>query len=180
MRRRRPRRNYRTYQVYHSELAADQASELAADRASELAADRARDRARADAQRQDEQDRVRERLRRPADGNRPAGLGERESGRVEHADGNRPATLEVNNKLQQLMLCSSKSMSTSLLLIRRSLSTRMDGPWRRCRRASSRSYGQYGTSAGSCARSGGTRMRSARIPLSTCEFCDAGGTHVQV
>ena len=30
----------------------------------------------------------------PADGNRPAGLGERESGRVEHADGNRPATLE--------------------------------------------------------------------------------------
>ena len=38
-------------------------SELAADRASELAADRARDRAWADAQRQDEQDRVRERLR---------------------------------------------------------------------------------------------------------------------
>ena len=50
-------------QQHHSELAADRASELAADRTSELAADRARDRARADAQRQDEQDRVRERLR---------------------------------------------------------------------------------------------------------------------
>ena len=79
----------------------------------ELAANRARDRARADAQRQKEQDRVRERLRsasgrqstggvererdrksRAADGNRPATLEERGSGRVEHADGNRPATLE--------------------------------------------------------------------------------------
>ena len=58
-------------QQHHSELAADRASVLAADRASVLAADRAsvlaadraRDRAWANAQRQDEQNRVRERLR---------------------------------------------------------------------------------------------------------------------
>ena len=86
----------------------------------------------------------------------------------------------VNNKLQQLMLCSSKSMSTSLLSIRRSPSTRMGGPWGKYRRTSSRSYGRCGTSAVSCAWSGGTRMRSARIPLSTCEACDTRGTHVQV
>ena len=86
----------------------------------------------------------------------------------------------VNNKLQQLMLCSSKSMSTLFLSIRRSLSTRMVRPWGRCRRTSSRSYGRCETSAVSCPRSGGTRMRSARIPLSMCEFCDACGTHVQV
>ena len=30
----------------------------------------------------------------PADDNRSAGLGEKESGRVQHADGNRPATME--------------------------------------------------------------------------------------
>ena len=70
-------------------------TELAADRASELAADRARDRARADAQRQEEQNRVRERLRST---NRRQSAGgakrERESGRVGHAGGNRPATLE--------------------------------------------------------------------------------------
>ena len=64
----------------------------------------------------------------PADGNRLSGLGERESERVEHADGNRPATSEVNNKLRLLMLCSSKPISTSLLSIQRSLSTRMGGP----------------------------------------------------
>ena len=75
----------------------------------------------------------------------------------------------VNTKLQQLVRCSSKSMSTSLLSIRRSLSTRMGGPWGRC-----------GTSAVSCARSGGTRMGSGRIPLSAYTFCDARGTHVQV
>ena len=86
----------------------------------------------------------------------------------------------VNNKLQQLMLCSSKSTSTLLLSIRRSLSTRMGGAWGRCRWTSSRSYGRCETSAVSCARGGGTRMRSARIPLSTCKFCDARGTHVQV
>ena len=57
-------------QQHHCELAADRArdcaadpaSDLAADRANELAADRVRDRARAQAQRQDEQDRVRQRL----------------------------------------------------------------------------------------------------------------------
>ena len=38
----------------------------------------------------------------------------------------------VNTKLQQLVRCSSKSMSTSLLSIRKSLSTRMGGPWGRC------------------------------------------------
>ena len=86
----------------------------------------------------------------------------------------------VDTKLQQLVLCSSKSMSTSLLSIWRSLSTRMGGPWGRCRKTSSRSYGRCGTSAVSCARSGGTRMGSARIPLSAGEFCDARGTHVQV
>ena len=78
------------------------------------------------------------------------------------------------------MLCSSESMSTSPLSIRRSLFTRMGGPCGRCRRTSSRSYGRCGTSAVSYARSGGTRIRSARIPLSTCEFCDARGTHVQL
>ena len=62
---------------------------------SELAADRARDRARADAQRQDEQNRVRERLRSASRRQSAGGVGrERESGRVEQADGNRPATLE--------------------------------------------------------------------------------------
>ena len=86
----------------------------------------------------------------------------------------------VNTKLQQLVLCSSKSMNTSLLSIRRSLSTRMGGPWGRYRRTSSRSYGRCGTSAVSCARSGDTRMGSARIPLSAYKFCDARGTHVQV
>ena len=57
-------------------------SELAANRASELAADRARDRERADAQRQDEQDRVRERLRSISRGQSAGGVGregERES-----------------------------------------------------------------------------------------------------
>ena len=116
----------------------------------------------------------------PADGNPLAGLGERESGRAELADGNRPATSEVNNKLRQLMLCSSKSASTSLLSVQRSLSTRLGGPWGRCRRTSSRSYGRCGTSAVSCARSGGTRMGSVRIPLSGYKFCDARSTHVQV
>ena len=70
-------------------------SELAADRASVLAADRARDRAWANAQRQDEQNRVRERLRSASRWQSAGDVGrERESGRVEHADGNRPATLE--------------------------------------------------------------------------------------
>ena len=73
----------------------------------------------------------------------------------------------ANNKLQQLMLCSSKSMSASLFSIRRSLSNRMSGPWWRCRRTSSRSYGRCGTSAVSCGWSGGARMGSAPIPLST-------------
>ena len=87
----------------------------------------------------------------------------------------------VNNKLQQqLMLCSSKSMSTSLFSIRRSPSTRMGGPWTRCRRTSSRSYGRCVTSAVSCARSGGTRMGNAPIPFSTYEFRDPPCTHVQV
>ena len=82
------------------------------------------------------------------------------------------------NKLRQLMLCSSKSMSTSILSIQRSLSTRMGGPWGRCRSTSSKSYGRCRTSTVSCARSGGTRIGTARIPLSACEFCDARGTHV--
>ena len=56
---------------------------------SELAADRVRDRARAEAQRQDEQDRVRERLRSASRRQSTGGVE-----RVEHADGNRPATLE--------------------------------------------------------------------------------------
>ena len=84
------------------------------------------------------------------------------------------------NKLQQWVLCSSKSKSTSLVSIRRSLSTKMGGPWGRCTGTSSRSYDQCGNSAVSCAWSGVIRMRSARTPLSTCEFCDARGTHVQV
>ena len=33
----------------------------------------------------------------PADDNRPAGLGERESGRVQHADGNRPLPRRLND-----------------------------------------------------------------------------------
>ena len=56
-------------------------------------------------------------------------------------------------------------MSTLLISIRISLSTRMGGPWGRCRRPSSISYGRCGISAVSCARSGGTRMGSAWIPL---------------
>ena len=64
-------------------------TELAADRASELAADRARDRARADAQRQKEHNRVLERLRTASRRQLADGVG-----KVEHADGNRPATLE--------------------------------------------------------------------------------------
>ena len=75
----------------------------------------------------------------------------------------------VNTKLQQLVLCSSKLMSTSLLSIRKSLSTRMGGPWGRC-----------GTSAVSCARSGGALMGSGRIPLSAYTLCDARGSHVQL
>ena len=108
------------------------------------------------------------------DGNRPpprlndsnaSQRGERQTARrLPHGD-----SCGVNNKLQQLMLCSSKSMSTSLLLIRISLSTSMGGPWGRCRRTFSVSYGRRGTSAVSCARSGGTRMGSAWIPLSTPE-----------
>ena len=56
---------------------------------SELAADRVRDWARADAQRQDEHNRMRERLRSASRRQSAGGVG-----RVEHADGNRPATLE--------------------------------------------------------------------------------------
>ena len=102
--------------------------------------------------------------------------GERQTARgLPHGD-----SCGVINKLQQWMLCSSKLMSTSLLSIRRSFSTRMGGPWGKCKRTSSISYGRCGTSAVLCAQGGGTRMRSARIPLSTCEVCDARGTHVQV
>ena len=136
-------------------------SELAADRASELAADRARDRARADTQRQEEQDRVHERLRSASRRQSAGDVGSEQQAAAADA-------------LQQ-------QVDEYLAYFDPEKPLYQDG-WamEEMQENFQQKLRQCGTSVVSCVRSGGTRMRSARIPLSTCEFCDARGTHVQV
>ena len=169
VRRRRPRRNYWSI-----------ISVKTTSKTSELAADRARDRARADAQRQGEQNRVHERLRSASRRQSAGGVGrkrERDSRarrRQSAGDAGSEQQAAAADALHQQVDEYLASFGPDKPLYQ-------DG-WAmgRCRTTSTRSYGRCGTSVVSCARSGGTRIRSAQIPLSTCEFCDARGTHVQV